>query len=52
MRIKYSLSTHPKYDQIERRVPANLSGIVVNGVDLGQWVRGTSNTAFNTNVVY
>lgn len=41
----YSLSTHAKHDQVERRVSADLPRVVVDGVNLGQGVRGTSDTA-------
>lgn len=31
----YHLSTHTKYNQVERRVSADLSRVVVDGVNLG-----------------
>lgn len=39
------MSTHAEHDQVERRVPADLSCVVVDGIDLGQRVCGTSNAA-------
>lgn len=40
-----SLLTHSKYDQVECRVSADLPRVVVDGVNLRQWVRSTSDTA-------
>lgn len=47
-----SLSTYAEHDQVERRVSANLSGVVVDGIDLGQRVSGTGDTAYTYRKTY